>query len=433
MKATQLLTAAAILALGIGIYQYRHLKELHLKVAALQNASGDSAEAGRDPRSPGRSAIAPAAAPADDQVAGIKDRIVHSLALMTAERGRASISPDDQKAFEAIPGMIRGLSVTAALELIESLKADPSVGPPVRGHEAELIMETYVQVNPAQAVILIQSLPDIAERDHYLESAFQAWSQTDPAAAIAWFEKETAAGSSFTTAKGEQSWMRTAQARVDPVKAVAGMVRYLHAQPTDGPLRELFFTDRMKSTSEKRGLLSALGAAAKKPEDAEIVAKLRNQVINDLTSSFRKPPFEEATGLIDSEFTLAEKLYFARHIAFDSELEQPGKWARWMAKIEAPLDDEHPLILMARTCGAKTTRSYDAWLEDLPEGNLRDMAIANFCFELSSHDPKHAADWAIRIPKGSIRQSVIQKVATDWKARDPDAAAAFLAAQAAGK
>ena len=66
------------------------------------------------------------------------------------------------------------------------------------------------------------------------------------------------------------------------------------------------------------------------------------------------------------------------------------------------------------------------WLDSLPQGKSRDLAVQSFSVMLARNDPASAISWLDTIQDNNIWQGAAQSLAFQWMQIDPVAAKAWV-------
>ena len=237
------------------------------------------------------------------------------------------------------------------LELIGRWQESPHVPEMDKAHILLVCVERCVETSAAEALQLILKLEDLPERDQYLTKAFARLAVENPGEAVRWFEEHSKKREPVTRTPEMLESMMLAQARHDPVRAVAGFRSSAEMSPDSIALLGAKLASELRNASEHQALLTAL-----RHEDAKVgsavLSKIRSQYIANLSSKMHGWPIEEAISLMDSEFSPSEKVAASQLIS-PGGLAEADRWATWFSRIDVPVNDKHPLGEFRRIVGAE--------------------------------------------------------------------------------
>lgn len=428
MKPVLIISLIVLSCLGIGFYQHSRLADLKVETTTLQQSSGE--EQAHSGSSTAASMRTRNAQPVKS-LAEIEAMMTHSFELIAKSRTGERLDPAEQaEAMEAgklLFSTFASLDHQAVLDLIGKLKTSASLPPELRENIAAACLELLMQANPKEAIGLLRMSDNSAERENQINQAFNQWANATPREALRWFEEESKKGNPVADTAGIRKSAMLAQARVDPARALSHeQLEKLFANPENAANLGASIAASLNDARENSAFLAALRHEQEKFPASISLVNIREEYIGELSGRMEKWAFEEASALIDSEFSPGEKLAAVERISHRADLAEPTLWADWFAKIEVPKGTRHPLTQFVQGwMHAGDVDSAGKWLEQAPASELKDGLIFEYAFLLADRDPAAAMAWVIKLPEGKLRIRGLRNIGKKWKAKDPSAASAF--------
>lgn len=432
MKPVLIISLIVLSCLGIGFYQHSRLAGLKAETMTLQQSSAKSS--GRA-QAHSRSSIAAATRTENIQpaksLAEIEAMMTHSFELIAKSRTGERLDPAEQaEAMEAgklLFSTFASLDHQTVTDLIEKLKTRANLPPELRENIAAACLEMLMQANPKEAIGLLQTSGDSPDRENQINQVFNQWANATPGEALRWFDEESKKGNPVADTAGIRKSAMLAQARVDPTRALSHeQLEKLFANPEESANLGASIAASLDDLRENSAFLAALRHEQEKFPASVSLAKIREEYIGELSGRIEKWAFEEASNLIDSEFSMDEKLAAVKRISHRADLADPTLWADWFSKIEVPKGTRHPLTQFVQGwMHAGDLQTAGKWLEHAPAGELKDGLIFEYAFVLADSDPAAAMPWLLKLPEGKLRIRGFREISKKWKAKDPSAAAAF--------
>lgn len=433
MKSSILISVVGLSSLVIGLNQRSQLASLReestrLTAAGPPRTSSRSAERNRSNSE--ESFAATRALSAARSIAEIEEIFVLRCERMAGRKPGVSLNPQEKaEAADSEKRLLEcfiGLDHQAVFKLLERLRSNSNLADSTKGFLIEECVDYLQQSNPAGAIRLLLTFPDVAYRESRIIGAFYNWGSENPTQAMRWFEEESKMSNPVTKNPGMLKCVMLSQARIDPVRALArAQSDEVAAIPDSLSNLGASFAAMLRNAGEQRAFLAALRKSQENAPGSEVLAKIRTSYIRELSNKFHEWPFEEASKLMDSEMTQGEKIAAANNVSHYTNLSDPILWANWMLKLDAPPDENHP-ILGRVLCGA--TNDYEAtgkWLEQVPPGALKNRMIVSYAWFVADRDPACAMRWAMSLAEGPQRKKIVRQVGEKWDEKDPSAAAAF--------
>lgn len=429
MKPVLIISLIVLSCLGIGFYQYSRLAGLKAETMTLQQSSANpSGRAQARTRSSSAAATPTENVQPAKSLAEIEAMMTHSFELIAKSRTGERLNPAEQaEAMEAgklLFSTFASLDHQVVLDLIGKLKTNASLPPELRENIAAACLEILMQANPKEAIGLLQMSGESPECENQIIQVFNQWANATPREALRWFEEESKKGNPVVDTAGIRKSAMLAQARVDPARALSHeQLEKLFANPEESENLGATIAASLNDARENSAFLAALRHEQEKQPGSENLEKVRQEYIGELTGRINKWTFEEASTLIDSEFSPSEKLTAVERLSPISDLAEPALWATWFSKIDAPVDTKHPLCNFIIGWARNDSISAGKWLDQAPPGDLRNILTVEYAYQVADFDPVAAIQRAMELPMDEKRTKILKQVIKKWKAKDPSAAA----------
>ncbi len=430
MKSSILISAVVLVGLGIGLFQHSQLADLREESARL--AANDSKQlAGNREASSGSTSTPAVKSLTAESQAEIETMMTRVFEAMASSRGGGPSDQAEQaeamKARKLLFTTFAGLDHRAVFDLIGNMKTNGNLPAVLRDNPAEACVEILVAANPKEAIGLLQMLTDFPNRDNVINQAFHQWAAANPKEALQWFNEESKKGNPIAANPGMLKTSLLIQVRVDPARALSHeQFQELTANPGESANFGATIAATLQDVREHSEFLAAMRREQEKSPDSATLAKIRAEYIGELSSRMDLWAFDDASTLIDSEFTQSEKLAAMTGISQRADMAEPTRWADWFAKIVVPEGTRHPLTQFVEGwMHADDYISAGKWLEQATPGELKDHLVFEYAFLLAENDPATAIQWAVKLPEGKLRTRAFKEVGKKWKAKDPAAASAF--------
>ena len=424
MKPVLIISLIALSGLGIGLFQHSRLADLKAETATLQRSATHPSR-----REDARPVEAEKVQSSKSQ-AEIEAMMVHTFEMIAKSRGSNRPSQAEQaEAMEAqrlLFTTFAGLDHLAVFDLIEKLKTSGTLPAELRDNIAAGCLEILMQVNPKEALGLLQLFGNFPANQQQINQAFNQWASGNPGQALRWFEEESKKGNPLTAIPGMAKSAMLVRARVDPARALSHeQFEKLIANPEDSANLGANIAATLHDPRENSGFLAALRREQEKSPGSPSLAKIRSDYLGELCGRIDRWTFEEASGLIDSEFSPDEKLAAVSRLSSVGDFAEPALWADWFAKIEVPKDTLHPLNGFVLGWMHGDPVAAGKWLENAPPSGMKDSLAFNYAFVVVDADPTLAMQWVMKIPEGKLRTRALREIGKKWQAKDPSAASAF--------
>ncbi len=436
MKSLVIITTIALVCLFIGLNQRSQLAGLREETAGLAAAnhsrmSSRSIERHEKNRGPSGGI---AVAVREVSPAKIIDEIEKIFVLryeLKADQ-KPGVTPDAQFKVDALAldkrlsKCFSGLDHHVVLDLLQRLRKNSTMPDSAKGYFSEECVDYLQQSNPAEAIRLLLTYPDVAYRENRIIGAFYNWGSENPTQAIHWFEEESERGNPLTKNPGMLKCAMASQARIDPVRALSrALTDDVAANPDSLSNLGATIAVTLRNAGEQLAFLMALRKLQEKSPGSEILTKIRSSYIPQLSNDLMDWPFEEASALINREMTRNEKIAAAESFSCRGDLPDPLLWATWMLGLDHPPNDKHPVRGMVRNGVTNDDKAIGEWLEQVPSGDLKNRLIVDYAWFVADRDPACAMQWAMSLAEGPQRKKIVRQVGEKWEEKDPSAAAVF--------
>jgi hypothetical protein len=320
---------------------------------------------------------------------------------------------------EPLEDLMLRMGAGAGKKLLE----DPALEEP----ERRVLRQMFVRVNPEQSLLLSMSYPPDEVRDRWITQSFGRWAGADPTTAVRWYRQMEAKSDPVAQLWTVSLDAMNAEATVDPVRAVAKLEQLL----TDHPMTSATGLARgFISTKDVNGRIALMNALNAAEMGFAGDAKLKEQwgvVFAEMNRSLIGEPFDDAMAVVDGSYTPEQRREFAKKVPGSNSFEMGAvdflHWVDWLAGIDLPPDERHPLLGMLNY--PSDPSGEPVWLDQLPEGELKNVAVAHYAREMIYDNPEVAARWLVKLPAGEKRTAIARTIAELLERKDEAAAEAF--------
>ncbi len=287
-------------------------------------------------------------------------------------------------------------------------------------------IDLLARANPAEAMLLLESLADFGDRGKVAADAFRRWGIDRPMEAIGWYDDLAAKGDLLAAEPALIEKVVQVEARIDPAGALARVLSLeLPFKPEDILDLGAVIARELRTGQEHLAFLEALRRTEKRTPDSTALADLRSGYIKSLVALLHSWPFEEAVGLIDAGFRPEDREQIVSRIARDLELAESERWATWIAAVDAPANTRHPVTSLIYNWARSDPESAGRWLDGMPTGELKEKAVESYVSSVSAEDPELALPRALGLREGRRRTGLLKLIYSSWQKKNPAAAAEF--------
>ena len=309
---------------------------------------------------------------------------------------------------------------------IANLRDDQSLSSETRGSFISFSIMLLAEDHPAAALALYAESSDLLGDNllgkHVVGSSLSRWAQQDPAAALAWLKKNTAAHPGIPDDDLKQSVLNGA-AEKDPKLAFKLMSEL---QMSDPSASIQSFIETCKTPQQRTAVLDALRNHLASLPPGEERDSLLQESLETMGRTMVSEKFDEVNAWFTSaKLTPSETAQFATGLSYFNTKEDTGRWIDWMARNlpkEALRENVDNLV------GQWTQQDYLAagkWLTAAPPGEAKNVAISTYAQTVAEYEPQTAVQWALTLPAGTERNSTFEFIYQNWPKKDAAAAAKF--------
>lgn len=441
MKSPLLVLAILATAAAIGFWQNSRLIHLRQESISLETRANQPIIA-KSPRSEEPAAVTHPISKEE------RSRLYEKIVTRFLGSNDRSTTPEDAE-------LLRNMWLTAARfgpadigELLQKAREDPRFAEaPDDNRRIGLCLQFFSASAPAATLAFLESHREIARWEDQFTSSFNGFLLASPRDAIRWFDEQATRGNPDVTNVRILQSLLVHEARIDPDKMLARAVSPEFAADPE-TLSHLggSVASALKGVPEHQQFLAALRRMQNGSAPPPLIQTLRAEYIAGLSQPLADFRFEDSSVLIDSEFTLDEKLAFSAPLGHRGELADPEKWMDWLLKIDLPTWEKwragkgfnkmltpYPAFDVLSTWTRQDYLAPGEWLAGVPEGALKTDMSLEYAWNIANIDPSHAASYLPRLPEGVLKKNLINKIAGVLDKQDPAAASAFRAENPSGK
>ena len=303
MKPAFIITAIFAAAATIGTWQNSRLSHLKQQSVSLETRATQPVSV-RSPRSP-----EPTVKPISqaEQDAFCEQVITELLAHMEHSNRDVPDQAERRRNWLLTSAKFSAADIERCLQ---KLRADPRLAGLLNETETiQLCLQVFAETGPFAAMKFLEGHREMPEWAAHYAVCFNGFLVANPRDAIRWFDQQTALGNPDIANSSVRQSILIRESRIDPDKMLA---RAISPAFTSDPetLTSLggFVASTLKEPSEHQQFLAALRRMQKGGDLSPEVGKIRAEYIGGLSQKFYDFRFEESSAMVDSEFTLDEKL-----------------------------------------------------------------------------------------------------------------------------
>jgi hypothetical protein len=422
--------AIAILALGAapGFFQQNRLTTLRAEYSKL---AAEAADLGLSTDSNGSSADSRLTKRQREDRVKLAQAVateVLSFAKETEAMEKRGEQADDafQKRAMEVMSRLMDLDPAQLKQVIDSMRKSQEISSETRGNIIAFAIMSLAGDHPDAAVSLFAESSDLMDKsmlgEHVISSALSRWAQLDPAAALEWIRKNSAAHPELLS--DAKSNVVAGVARNDP-KLAFKIAGELDADEAMDAIHAIVISGH-DDPDQRSAVLAALREHLGTVEDESERQEIRAKALEMFARTTDKEGFESLTKWMDSaEFTPQEKEEFAAGLTYFNTRTDSGKWIEWMSGNLPAGSVQDPVREVVGEWTQQDYLSAGQWLSSAPEGPARTAAVEAYAEAVAEYEPQVAAQWAMTLPPGPGRDSTLRAVYQNWPAGDPEGAAAF--------
>ncbi len=149
-------------------------------------------------------------------------------------------------------------------------------------------------------------------------------------------------------------------------------------------------------------------------------AKFSAEYIGGLSQPLAEFRFEDSSVLIDSEFTLDEKLNLMRSLSQRGDLDDPAKWADWLLKIDPSTwanwiaakgtKDRYSVTEILSNWARLDNLAAGKWLENLPDSPTKAEMTLEYVLSIAGNEPDRASTYLPLLPEGESKDEIVRRI-----------------------
>lgn len=333
---------------------------------------------------------------------------------------------ESMRPFTEITDRMSKLSARDLERLIAELRTTPELDESTRTPALTLALLKFSEWHSQTALALFnesdQLLPQPFMRRGFLINALGAWAKTDPVAAARWLEQNGDKHPEVVNDDVKRALLMSAAVQ-DP-KVAFELVRNMKFEVGENAISAILHV--AKTPAERTVSLNALREyAASLPKEKARIQTLSNG-LSSLADHVLGDGFQKATQWMDSvKLTSQEIQSLSTGIYFETlPAGETGQWLEWLG---SKLPEDKAAQKITKLVDSWTQKDYIAagtWLTATPEGLTKQAAVRGYARAVACYEPETAVQWAMTLPPGKNRDSLLQGIYHRWPKGDPAANAA---------
>ena len=253
-----------------------------------------------------------------------------------------------------------------------------------------------------------------ANRPASLTAALAAWSDSDAAGALSWYQRKVGSDEDFELAIGAK-----------PIYLLPAIFQGLAA--ADIATAYASFS-KLPTVEEKDQALDGIAAAGLTNKDTEYALELATSTLGEagraarlrLVTGWGERDPAAAAAWVSGVKDPTEKSQFAKSVAGTWIAFEPETAVPWL--LANTMESERPTIVeLATSIWVQSDANATArWLESLPKGKESDLGVATLARNIVGIDPEAAFGWAKTIASDRTRYLTMIAVISQWRMREPE-------------
>lgn len=342
--------------------------------------------------------------------------------FLDRKNGNRSDAPDDDE-------RRRNWLLTAAKSsagdierFLQKLRNDPRLAGLLDKRESiYFCLQVFAEMAPSAAMQFIEAHRDLPEWNNYFAGCFSQYLRANPIEAIRWFDAQTALGNPDIANSNVRKSILIRESRIDPDKMLArAMTPDFASDPETLSRLGGFVASTLKQPAEHLQFLAALRRMQNASDPAPQLLKIRAEYIAGLSQTLADFRFEDTSVLVDTEFTLDEKLNLISTLSQRGDLSDPAKWADWLLKIDPSTWDKwiatqgtkirYPVTELISNWSRQDNVAAGQWLEKLADSPLKADLTKEYVLCIARIDPDRASNFLPQLPEGESKDKLIRQI-----------------------
>lgn len=319
------------------------------------------------------------------------------------------------------------LDRTAMEQLIAEIDATAGLRKDTRREVLFLVMQTLAESHPDAALDLIAGSPEMLDhpeaRARIASGALARGMATDPEAGTAWLKQHL---DLFPAPLGRLVTER-AMLGISPdnPKAAFGLIGSIGTLDAEYAVRKITLSAR--SIAQRDVTLGVFREYLTSVEDPALREKLHKEGTFAMISTSLNDGVDGAIEKLGGgRFTPEEITAYASVAGFDHDKLDTAKWIGWLQQnVPAETISSRIIPELVSSWIHSDYRAVGEWLGKTEGGPVKDAATFQYASAIAGRFPSSAAEWALTLPPGKERETLLPMVYKRWLEKDPTAAAAF--------
>ena len=298
-----------------------------------------------------------------------------------------------------------------------------------RAEPLVLAISQFSTLFPQATLEFLADFPEVLETGNpgkrdAINIAMWSWGAENPVAALAWYRENKDKSPDFNH-DGSPGFLLSGIARTDP-----RMAFQLMGEPGFNAEKNAESIVRWATPENRQAALTAMREYVAGLADPQARNEISQESLKSLSESVSQLDFETAATWLDAaKLTAAEMEIFTENQI--GEYFQPadtGRWIEWIAKALHAGETKAKITRLVSQWAENDYRATAEWLSATPEGPTKTAAVQAYSAAVAKYDPETAAQWAMTLPSGELRDGALGKIYQLWPKDDPaakEAAEAF--------
>jgi hypothetical protein len=404
-------------AVTIGVRQNTRLHKLRQQTASLESRASNFSSV-RPARST-ESTLTPQSASKPEQDALFEEVVTAILDHMDRNR---SAAPDQAERRRNMLLTAAKFSAEDIEQFLQKLREDSRLaGSLDENASIRLCLQFFGEASPFAAMNFLKGHRELPEWKSHYAGCFAQYLRASPGEAIRWFDEQIALGNRDIANSSVRQSILLREARIDPDKMLARAMTPDYASDPETLSRlGSFVASTLKQPSDHQQFLAALRRMQSGSNPSPQLLKIRAEYIGGLSQPLADFRFEDSSVLIDSEFTLDEKLNLMRSLSQSGDLDEPAKWADWLLKIDPSTWDNwiaakgtkhrYPVTEVLSNWARLDNLAAGKWLENLPDSPIKAEMTLEYVLSIAGNEPDRASSYLPLLPEGESKDEIVRRI-----------------------
>jgi hypothetical protein len=253
-----------------------------------------------------------------------------------------------------------------------------------------------------------------ANRPAAIAGALTAWSDNDPAGALAWFQQTVAADPDFELVLGTK-----------PIYLLPTIFEGLVAKDISTAYAAF---SKLGSNEEKDQALDGIAAAGLTNEQTQHALDFAVSTLGGdarsarmrLVSQWGQRDPAAAAAWVSEAKDPTEKSVFAQSVALTWIAFEPAVAVPWLMDNTMQTERANIVELATSIWVQSDANATAKWLSTLPKGKDSDLGVATLARNIVAIEPETALGWAKTIDNPTTRRLTMIDVISQWRVREPE-------------